>query len=106
LISAQAVNKDSWNYIWGSNQFSTKKAYNVIIRQRHTPEIFSWIWKSSCQAKHKFLFWLLLLDRLNTRNLLARKIINLPSYSCATLQCNQEETLDHLLWNCPFAELC
>jgi hypothetical protein len=83
-----------------------KNAYNVMIGRRRTPEIFSWVWKSSCRAKHNFFFWLLLLDRLNTRNLLARKFFNLPSYLCATLQCNQEETLVHLFWTCPFAELC
>jgi hypothetical protein len=30
----------------------------------------------------------------------------LQSFSCATFQCNQEETLVHLFWSCPFAELC
>jgi hypothetical protein len=41
LVTAQVRNKDSWRYIWGNNQFSTKNAYNVLIGQRHTPEIFS-----------------------------------------------------------------
>jgi hypothetical protein len=102
----QGGDKDSWSYIWGTGQFSTKKAYNIMIEVRHTPEIFSWIWKSSCQAKNKFFFWLLLLDRLNTRNLLTIKNFTLPSYSCTTLQCNEEETLVHLFWTCPFVELC
>jgi hypothetical protein len=79
--------------------------YNVMIA-RHTPEIFSWIWKPACQVKHKFFFWMVLLDRLNRRNLLARKNFNLPSYSCATLQCSQEETLIHLFWDCTFAMKC
>jgi hypothetical protein len=30
----------------------------------------------------------------------------LPSYNCATLQCNHEETLAHLFWSCPFAQQC
>jgi hypothetical protein len=47
-----------------------------------------------------------LLDRLNTRNLLGRKQFQLPSYACATLQCNEEETLIHLFWACLFAESC
>jgi hypothetical protein len=106
MITAQAGNKDSWSYIWRNSQFTTKNAYNVMIGQRHTPEIFSWIWKSACQAKHKFFLWMVLLDRLNTRNLLARKNFNLPSYTCATLQCSQEETSIHLFWECPFAMKC
>ena len=30
----------------------------------------------------------------------------LQSYSCATLNCQQEETLFHLFWSCPFAAEC
>jgi hypothetical protein len=42
-------------------------------------------------------------DRLNTKNLLGRKKIHLPSYNCATLLCDETETLIHLFWSCPFA---
>jgi hypothetical protein len=73
---------------------------------QHAPKFFTWIWKSSCQPKHKFFFWLLLHDRLNIRNLLRRKNCHLPSFNCATLQCNQEETLAHIFWSCPFAQQC
>jgi hypothetical protein len=97
---------DSWTYIWGSDKFSTTKAYKFMIGEQHAPKFFTWIWESSCQPKHKFFFWLLLHDRLNTRNLLKRKNCHLPSFNCATLQCNQEETLAHLFWSCPFAQLC
>jgi hypothetical protein len=96
MITAHAENKDSWSYIWGNSEFTTKNAYNVMIGQRHMPEIFSWIWKSACQAKYKFFFWMVLLDRLNTRNFLARKLFNIPSYNCATLQCSQAKTLIHM----------
>ena len=51
-------------------------------------------------------FWLLLLDRLNTRNLLGRKRFELPSYSCVTINCPEEETLVHLFLSCPFVEAC
>jgi hypothetical protein len=47
-----------------------------------------------------------LLDRLNTRNLLGRKKFHLPNYWCATLECQPEETLIHLFWNCPCAAKC
>jgi hypothetical protein len=53
-----------------------------------------------------FFFWLLLHDRLNTKNLLGRKQMHLTCYNCATLECNQEETLMHLFWECPFAQKC
>ena len=97
---------DVWTYIWGNNSFSSKRAYNVLIGFQQASAQFSWIWKSSCQPKHKIFFWLLLHDRLNTRNLLARKKFVLQSYNCAVLHCGQEETLLHLFWTCPFAVQC
>jgi hypothetical protein len=74
--------------------------------EQQTPPHFSWIWKSSCQARHKFFFWLLLHDRLNTRNLLGRKNFVLQSYICVNCDSNHEETLFHLFWSCPFALRC
>ena len=97
---------DSWTYIWGNGSFSAKKAYEALIGYKQVSPLFKWVWNSSCQPKHKFFFWLLLHDRLNTRNLLRRKTFQLPSYFCATSECNQEETLVHLFWTCPLAQEC
>ena len=92
-VTMESGGIDEWAYIWGSNQFSVSKAYKALIGIKDTPPHFTWIWKSSCQQKHKFFFRLLLHDRLNTRDLLQRKIFNLQSYSCATLECDTQEIL-------------
>jgi hypothetical protein len=98
---------DKWSYIWGSNTFSVHRAYNCLIGYQEAQPHFGWIWKSSCQPKHKFFFWLLLHDRLNTRNLLRRKNMTLPSYYCVQNLCHQqEEDITHLFWNCNFAKVC
>jgi hypothetical protein len=106
LRTIHAGNKDTWTYIWGNAKFSSQDAYKAMIGYSPAPKIFSLIWKSSCQAKHKFFFWLLLHDRLNTRNLLRRKKLQLQSYQCAISNCDEEETLVHLFWACPFADQC
>jgi hypothetical protein len=38
--------------------------------------------------------------------LLGRKNFHLQSYDCVCINCPLEETLEHLFWNCPFAEIC
>ncbi|TVU17899.1 hypothetical protein EJB05_33960, partial [Eragrostis curvula] len=97
---------DTWIYIWGSGAFSTKQAYNQIIGEMDTAAPFKWLWKSCCQGKHKVFFWLLLNDRLNTRNLLRRKRFAIPSVNCVMCNPATEETLKHLIFTCSFAQLC
>ena len=77
-----------------------------MIGFKQVPPYFNWIWKSSCQPKHKMFFWMLLHDRLNTRNLLRRKTFVLQEYNCAVRDFQQEETLHHLFWGCSFAMIC
>ena len=74
--------KDLWTYIWGSPFFSSSKAYKQLTGHRITHNAFLWLWRSSCQNKHKVFFWLLLKDRLSTRELLKRKNMELPNYTC------------------------
>jgi hypothetical protein len=61
---------DQWLYQWGSNLFSSSKAYRLLIGNIPVHQVYKWLWKSSCQNKRKFFFWLLLKDRLSTRELL------------------------------------
>jgi len=51
-------------------------------------------------------FWLVLKDRISTRELLRRKNMNLEDYSCVLCNSRMEETLMHLLLQCPFATQC
>jgi len=90
---------DVWSYIWGSPFFSTSKAYAHLTGHH----IFRWLWKSSCQNKHKVFFWLLLHNRLSTREILRWWHMILPTYECVCCHLRMEETLSHLFFDCPFA---
>ena len=54
----------------------------------------------------RFFFWLLLKDRLSTRELLRRRNMELPDYNCVHCNTPTEETLEHLFLHCPFAHNC
>jgi hypothetical protein len=56
--------------------------------------------------KHKVFFWLLLKDRINTRDLLRRKTTALDSYTCDLCILQKLETTAHLILICNFAKAC
>ena len=97
--------QDQWAYIWGSRIFSVSKAYKALIGHRQIHPIYNWIWKSRCQMKHKVFFWLLLKDRLSTRDLLQRNMV-LESYTCEMCILQKRETVAHLFCRCNFARAC
>jgi hypothetical protein len=98
--------KDRWRYIWGSDSYSTQKAYRHLMGQTHVHSIYKRLWKSKCQPKHKVFYWLWLKNRLNTRNMLRRKNMILESYSCENCLWQREETLYHMFLRCNFAKAC
>ena len=72
LVQAEGTTEaqDAWRYIWNNQSFSVKKAYKQLSGHSTIPQAFSWLWKSSCQNKHKVFFWLVMKDRISTRQLL------------------------------------
>jgi hypothetical protein len=51
---------DIWNYSWGPSEYSSKKAYNILIGNTEAYPLLSWLWTSNNLGKHKIFFWLLL----------------------------------------------
>jgi hypothetical protein len=96
---------DIWTYNWGA-WFSSKKAYAALKGTLEASPLFWWLWSSSNLGKHKFFFWLLLRDRLNTRNILRRKNRNIDDYSCVLCNSGCEETLEHPFFSCTFSQDC
>jgi hypothetical protein len=62
--------KDCWKYIWGKSEYSSSKFYNLHFNSIEPPRPFIWIWDSKCSNKIRVFGWLLLMDRLNVRNIL------------------------------------
>jgi hypothetical protein len=108
IIESQQMSDaaDSWHYIWGNSSFSSKKAYKQLLGSCQVSPVFKWIWKCSCQSKHKVFFWLLAQDRLSSRNIPRRKNMHLPSYYCVLCDLDIEESVDHRFLECDFARTC
>ena len=96
--------KDRWP-LTNNAKFSAKKVYNIMATTIAAPPPFSWIWKSCVQLKHKIFFWLLIQDRLNTRDLLGRKNFYIEDKSCVLCHNDINESRTHLFFGCEFSQI-
>ena len=97
-------NKDCWQFLWKGNKYSNRKIYlHLIGNPPKAAPPFQWIWKSCNLPKQKFFFWLLLLDRLNTRDLLIRKNFQIENRRCILCDDEPNEYLQHLFFECDFS---
>ena len=98
---------DSWNCTWLTQKYSASKYYNFYFREVRAHQTYTWLWKSKVTMKIKVFGWLLLSDRLNTRNMLKRRHYNIGNdYTCPLCESNVEETLEHLFFGCAFSKDC
>jgi hypothetical protein len=94
---------DKWNFAWSSNKYSTQKVYLALINAPVAPAPFKWIWKSSCLPKHKFFFWLLIQDRLNTKMHMLKKKFFVGNQLCMLCNEDSHEDMLHLFFQCDFS---
>ena len=95
--------KDQWSLPW-AGKYSCKKVYEELDDSEIPPKTFQWIWKSRAPPKQRFFFWWILLDRLNTMDLLPRKNFYVESKSCVLCQDCTNETMEHLFFSCDFSQ--
>jgi len=95
---------DCWSFIWGYQKYTSNKYYQYQFSSLQPHRSIIWIWKTKCIPKIKFFAWLLLNDRLNTRDMLRRKNKFLEEgYNCVLCPNSMEETIEHLFFDCPSA---
>lgn len=96
--------QDEWTYIWGTTEYTPKQAYKQLCWTPPASPSSNGCWNHLCSPSRNFFFWLLLRDRLNTQNMLGRKNKHLPFYHCVPCVQQEEETLLHLFFDCPFTQ--
>jgi hypothetical protein len=98
-----STEKDRWQYCWG-DVYSAKAFYDQIHAHIQVPSVYAWLWKSSCMMKTKVFAWLLLSDRLNTKDLLKRRHWNVTEdYTCVLCHSHAYEDRVHLFFECKFS---
>jgi hypothetical protein len=98
---------DSWQFIWGDQRYSSRRYYQMVFANFNSSPAFSLLWKSYCTNRIKFFMCLVLVDRLNTRSMLLRRNFNVqPNAHYVLCQTNVDEDIDHLFFDCPFAQAC
>ena len=97
---------DCWFNRQPQEQYSSIRLYHTFFDMEPRHSIFRYLWKAAAILRYNFFFWLLIHDRINTRNLLQRKTFNVPSASCVLCDHETDETSYHLIWDYPFALGC
>jgi hypothetical protein len=95
--------KDVWKYCWGE-KYTAKSFYTHIHSHIQVPRIYKWLWNSCCIMKTKVFAWLLLSDRLNTRDLLQRRHWKVTEDThCVLCPGKVYEDRIHLFFECNFS---
>jgi hypothetical protein len=97
---------DKWVPMWGNN-YTSRWFYTHIFSAIEAHPVYKMIWKSRCTPRIKFFAWLILVDRLNTNSMLQRRHLNVQSSPiCVMCNLGELETIEHLFFDCPFAQEC
>jgi hypothetical protein len=98
---------DTRIFPWGNNSYTSAKFYKFIFGAIPEDPALKAIWKSKCLPKLRVFAWLLLMDRLNTKELMQRKNWQIEGgLFCVLCSHHFEESRDHLFFQCPFAHSC
>ena len=70
MVNLQDGQNDVWKWPSKSGDYQSRIYYLSCFSDTVVDPIFRWIWKCSCTLKFKVFGWLLLMDRLNTRDMM------------------------------------
>ena len=96
--------KDLWFWQGSSKVYKPKLFYGHVFQNETFNHLLCWIWKSSCTIKIKVFAWMLIMDRLNTKDMVDRRHWHMDDgVTCRLCPLQVRETRDHLFFNCNFS---
>ncbi|XP_047309466.1 uncharacterized protein LOC124912872 [Impatiens glandulifera] len=105
-LSSYHMNNHEDTRVWSvenNDKFDSGASWDCV---RDHGNIVPWshlMWSTKVIPKHQFILWLSFRERLNTRDRI-KKYMSISDPNCL-LYLGHEETIEHLIWNCPFASL-
>jgi hypothetical protein len=97
---------DTRSFVWGE-KYTSARYYRFLFERVPRNEIMISIWSSKTMPKIKVFLWLMLIDRLNTRDIMQRKNWRVDSGTdCSLCQTTSLETRTHLFFECDFVKCC
>ena len=96
---------DVW-YWHGSDKFYTPKRFYIQMHfNLPFNPLLNWIWSSSCTMKIKVFAWMMIMDRLNTKDMVERRHWHIEDgTTCVLCHLQVREDMDHLFFNCLFSQ--
>ena len=104
LINLDGESKDIWKWPSKSGVFMSKIYYDSCFSHLVVDPIFKWIWKCACTLKFKVFGWLLLMDHVNTRDMMQRRHWIIQDDTCVLCNLAQHEDRAHLFFACNFSQ--
>ena len=96
-----AIEQEDTHDVWildSGPVFSAKKIYRSLIGIHPTHKKILDIWKSCNVPRQKFFIWLLMYNRLNTKEMMAHKNFYVEYKDCVLCDTCPTETLLHLFF--------
>jgi hypothetical protein len=103
MDEAARLSQDKWLFIKQKGVYSSRGLYKFLFSGLVVSSVFKKLWKSRCLNKQKVFAWLLLVDRLNTRDMMDRRHWHVASGLDCAICGREKETREHLFFNCQFA---
>lgn len=93
---------DKWQF--GKNGYSASSGYQWLRSNQLEVQWSKWVWNKLNVPKHSFLCWIIMWQRLNTRDRLRKIGLQVPP-DCP-LCAKYPETAEHIFLHCEYAEKC
>ena len=102
-----SIQPDTRTFTCGKGKYASSDFYKFMFQETPKDKVLKRFWKSKSVPKIKVFCWLLINDRLNTKDMMLRKHWQMEGGSDCVL-CNKAimEDNNHLFFDCDFASSC